>query len=130
VESRLAPEGILVRQARHDAGPRSAPSSRMLEGPVSPGSHRYGPMSAGGIHVRSGAPSPNTRAGLSCLRVHSGTMPMLLHVGFEVELSAPAPTPLILALSPHPEELYRLSAGPLLPPWVTTAQCAATTPIS
>ncbi len=40
-------------------------------------------------------------------------MHMLLHIGFEIELSAPAPTPLILALSPHPDELYRLSVGSL-----------------
>ncbi len=38
---------------------------------------------------------------------------MLLHIGFEIELSASMPTPLILALSPHPDELSRLSVGPL-----------------
>lgn len=38
---------------------------------------------------------------------------MLFHVGFDIELSAPQPTPLILALSPHPDEEDRLSVGPL-----------------
>ena len=38
---------------------------------------------------------------------------MLLRVAFDIQLSASGPTPLILALSPHPDEMHRLSAAPL-----------------
>jgi transglutaminase-like putative cysteine protease len=38
---------------------------------------------------------------------------MLIRIAFDITLSAPGPTPLILALSPRPEEMGRISAGPL-----------------
>ena len=38
---------------------------------------------------------------------------MRIRVAFDITLSAAVPTPLILALSPHPDELHRLSAGAL-----------------
>lgn len=38
---------------------------------------------------------------------------MLLRVAFDIRLSAPDPTPLILALTPHPDEGHRLAAAPL-----------------
>jgi transglutaminase-like putative cysteine protease len=37
---------------------------------------------------------------------------MILRVAFDIQLSAPDSTPLILALSPHPDEGHRLSAAP------------------
>ncbi|TNC59122.1 transglutaminase-like domain-containing protein [Rubellimicrobium roseum] len=39
---------------------------------------------------------------------------MLIRVAFDVTLTASAPTPVILALSPHPNEMHRVSAGPLV----------------
>ncbi|MBP1806416.1 transglutaminase-like domain-containing protein [Rubellimicrobium aerolatum] len=39
---------------------------------------------------------------------------MLIRAAFDITLSSPAPTPLILALSPHPTELPRLSADALV----------------
>ncbi|TNC47583.1 transglutaminase family protein [Rubellimicrobium rubrum] len=38
---------------------------------------------------------------------------MLLRVAFDIQISAPALTPLILALSAYPDEMHRLSAGPV-----------------
>jgi transglutaminase-like putative cysteine protease len=38
---------------------------------------------------------------------------MLIRIAFDIAVSAPAPTPVILALSPRPEEMSRISAGPL-----------------
>ncbi|WP_210528387.1 transglutaminase-like domain-containing protein [Rubellimicrobium arenae] len=38
---------------------------------------------------------------------------MLIRVALDITLSAPAPTPLILALCPHPEEMHRISANAL-----------------
>lgn len=37
---------------------------------------------------------------------------MLLRVGFDIRVSASAPTPLIVALSPSPDEMRRISSGP------------------
>ena len=36
---------------------------------------------------------------------------MQIRVAFDITLSAAAPTPLLLALSPHPDEMHRLSVG-------------------
>jgi transglutaminase-like putative cysteine protease len=38
---------------------------------------------------------------------------MLIRMAFDITVSATAPTPAILALSPRPEEMARISAGPL-----------------
>jgi hypothetical protein len=38
---------------------------------------------------------------------------MLIRIAFDITLSAPAPAPVILALMPRPEEMARISAGPL-----------------
>ncbi len=38
---------------------------------------------------------------------------MLLRLAFDITVSAPAPVPAILALMPRPEEMARISAGPL-----------------
>ncbi len=38
---------------------------------------------------------------------------MLIHFGFDIHISASVPTPLILALSPHPDEMHRISGTPL-----------------
>jgi transglutaminase-like putative cysteine protease len=80
------PEIILDRQSFHDAAPAPARPTPILNRAVRLRPHHLDLTPAAG---------------------------MLLHVGFEIELSASAPTPLILALSPHPDELSRLSVGPL-----------------
>ncbi len=38
---------------------------------------------------------------------------MLIRIAFDITVSAPSAVPVLLALSPRPEEMARISAGPM-----------------